>query len=286
MVTFQPIDKILVTMPAPLVDEIVTKGGIKLYIDPTFSPEFNATVTGKVCGLPTNPKSQDKEIVSKLNLGDEVAFNYKVVINKKFTHDPEKFTQMIDTPNKRMFINGKKENIIINGLPYRGDTIWVGVYLSNRGERIDGIQGNESQIERWLSQFNLSKDTPFVYKNLIHYDNQDVWQTDYIHVYAKKTDKGIESLGDRIIMKEVKVDITERAKIAKGIDLPDNSVILEYTDRGEVVSGGEALGIKKGDVVFFDRGLVEKYRFWDEEYLLIKERRVHFIYPKENLIIT
>jgi co-chaperonin GroES (HSP10) len=37
------------------------------------------------------------------------------------------------------------------------------------------------------------------------------------------------------------------------------------------------LGIKKGDIVFFDRLCVEKYNFFGKNYLIIKEKRIHGI---------
>lgn len=279
---FTPIDKVLLSMPQPLIDEIITEGGLKLFIDPTYNSEFHATVEGTVVGLPKNPKSKGKEVVKELSIGDEVAFNYKVVVDKKMTPNSGKFDAITDTPHSKVFVNNKRERLIITALRYKGNTIWTGLFLDKNGERIDGIQGRESEIERWRSQFDFSTETKFIYKNLLTHDDVDLWQADYVHIYAKKTADGIKAIGDRVLMKEIKVDITEQVKILNGIEIPDGQVIAELKDKATVVSGGEAYGIKPGDIVYFDALYVEKYKFFGEEYLIIKDRRIHSIMDKLN----
>lgn len=279
---FKPIDKVFLSMPQPLTDEIITEGGLKLYLDSSYNPEIHATVSGIVEALPENPKSKGKEIVSQLKVGDEVAFNYKVVIDKKYTPNTDKFEAVTDNPAKKIFINKKGERIIVQSLPYKGVLHWVGMYLDRKGERVDGVQGREKDVDRWLSQFDFSTDIKFVYKNLINYDDIDIWKCDYINIYAKKTADGIQALGDMVIMKEIKVDITEQVKIMKGIVIPNNRIIAELQDRAIVVSGGEIYGLSKGDRVFFDPLYVERYNFFGEEYLIIKQRRIHSIESKMN----
>jgi len=273
-----PIDKVFIKMPKPLNDEIITTGGLKLYIAPDYNPSFHTTVTGKVYGVPKYPKGLDSEIAKKLKVGDEIAFNYQVVINREAISNSEKFTALVDEPRKKIFTNIKNWRIIVNGMPYSGKIIWMGVLLDGRGERLEGIQGTESEVDRWLSKFDFSNDVSYKYRNLISWGDNDVWQSDYGFIYAKRTPKGeIESLGDRVIMMPIEIDVTLRAKMAGEIVPPDTAILAEYTDRGKVVSGGTKSGIKKGDIVFFDRLYVEKYNFFGKNYLIIKEKRIHGI---------
>jgi hypothetical protein len=72
----QPLNHVLVEMEAPLVEEIVLNGGLKLFIDGSYNVEWNCTVTGKVVGSP--------KFMSNLSQGDEVAFSYSVVADTTF----------------------------------------------------------------------------------------------------------------------------------------------------------------------------------------------------------
>jgi co-chaperonin GroES (HSP10) len=278
----KPIKKVLISIDKALNDEIITEGGLKLYLDPSYDPSFHATVTGTVKGIPTNPTKEDKSIVSQLRIGDEIAFNYKVVINREYKSNSESFQSVEKNPAKRVFLNNKRQKIMVNALPYRGKVIWVGVLLDHKNNVLDGRQGTNKEIEKWLSNFTFGEGASFVYKNLLEYDDINLWQTEAINIYAKKTSNGIVSLGDRVIMKPIFIDVTQQVKIMKGIHLPDNAVMTEYVDMAVVVSGGERIGINKGDTVMFDPLYIEKYRFFNEDYLLIKEKRIHAICQKET----
>jgi hypothetical protein len=56
--------------------------------------------------------------------------------------------------------------------------------------------------------------------------------------------------------------------------LPFQTVELRYVDRAVMVSGGEELGFKKGDILSFDPTYLEKYNLFGKEYYLIKKRRI------------
>lgn len=277
-VNITSINKVLISIDKALNDEIILEGGLKLYIAPDYNPEFHATVTGKVYSLPANPKKEDKQIINQLKIGDEIAFNYRVVISKEFKPNKESFQTIQNLNHAKVFVNNKKHKIIVNALPFKGKVIWVGCLLDGRGAPIDGRQGNAREIEKWLAQFTFGSDAPFVYKNLLSYEETDVWQAEAINIYAKKTSEGIVSLGDRVIMKPISIDVTKQVSIMNGIQLPDSSILTEYNDLGIVVSGGERIGINKGDTVLFDPLYAEKYNFFGSDYLLIKEKRVHAIW--------
>jgi hypothetical protein len=52
-------------------------------------------------------------------------------------------------------------------------------------------------------------------------------------------------------------------------------VQMRYFDRARLLSGGERLGYKPGNVVSFEEKYIERYSIFGKEYFLIKERRVN-----------
>jgi hypothetical protein len=75
-------------------------------------------------------------------------------------------------------------------------------------------------------------------------------------------------------MSPVEENIKERIEIIEGKILPYQSVKVRYQDRGKIISGGEDLGLKKGDIVAFDQKYLERYKFWGKDYYLIKKHRI------------
>lgn len=275
--TITPIKKVLLSIDKALNDEIILGNGQKLYLAAEYNIGYNATVTGKVRGLPVNlPKDQYKTI-SKLQEGDEVAFNYRVVVHRQYAPTTNRFVSIVNERHRKEYINGKRERIMMRALPYEGKLIWIGSYISHKGEPLDGIQDTEASVERWLSKFDIEGACSFTYKNLIDLDDEIVWQSDVSFLYAKKDGESVIALGDRVIMEPIEIDMTQRVNILNGIQLPDSSVLAEYNDKAKVVSGGESYGVKKGDVVLFDPLYLEKYTFWGKNYFLIRDKRINAI---------
>lgn len=274
------VGNVLLSLDKSFQDEIILNNGAKLFIDPSYNPEFNVTVTGKVQSLPENLIGEGGEIVAELNEGDEVAFNFRVVMSRKYLPKKDTFLPIEDTQIRKTFLDNKRNKIKINALPFKGGLNWVGVLLDNRGNVIDGAQGTQSEVERWFSQFTIGYDAPFFYTNLLEHEGTTLWRAEPRDIYAKKVKGGvgIKAIGDRVIMKEIVIDASKRVAITQGIHIPDGSILSTYTDKAKVVSGGEKLGIKRGDEVFFEPMYVEKYNFFGQEYLVIKNTRIHAIY--------
>ena len=275
-----PIGKVLIEVDKKFNDEIILDGGKKLFLATEYNPEFHVTVTGKVHGLPKNMKGEEGKIVAELKLEDEVAFNFRVVMLKKYLPKPNTFLPIVDKETQKILTDSSKRKIMINAIPHKGGLHWVGVLLDFRGDWIDGCQGKQSDVERWYSQFKVGYDAPFVYKNLLEIDGKDYWLADPMDIYAKKTkgSVGIKSIGDRVIMKEILIDVSKRMAIQRGIYIPDGSILSAYNDRAKVISGGEFLGIRRGDEIFFEPKYIEKYNFFGNDYLIINRRRIHAIY--------
>lgn len=282
----KPVNSVFLSMEKPLQDEILLGNGLKLFLAAEYNRSWNATVTAKIAALPIDPTGENKEISEKLNVGDEIAFSYQVVDDVTFGKSGDYFMPTIEeNPYVQRFVNSKDEVLSVTKLPPvfgKFTPIWVGLLLDRYGERIDGTQGNEREVKRWLSQFTFSGIQDYKFKNLLEVDGVDYWKCDYKYIFAKKQGDEIIALGDRIILEPIEESVKERFEIAEGIKLPYQTVKIRYMDRGKVVSGGERIGVKKGDIVSFNEQYKEPYDLWGKKYYLIKEKRVNGLWLEET----
>lgn len=277
----QPITQVLLTIPKALQDELITDSGLKLYIAPDFKKEWQASVTAIVAALPSNPHHKHKKIVSQLKVGDKICISYDVVANFDFTRDSDRFMQATeDNPHIKEFYNGKGETVRVYAMAKRAGfagVIWIGVHLDSRRELIDGVQGDESTLERWLSQFPFGKTDSYQFNNFFEYEGNDYWKCDPDQIFAVKRKGHLVAVGDRIITKPVDEEVPDQFLIN------DNGlaekVVIRHADRGRVITGGKEKGIKKEDIINFEPQFVEKYDFFGQQYFLIKE---NFVLGKWN----
>lgn len=278
--TTKPISQVLLKIDNALQDELVTDSGLKFYIDPSFKKEWQASVTATVAALPVNPHPKHKYILDQLNIGDEICMAYRVVADFSFKGDSAQFMQVTeDNPHLKEFVNGLGYWVKMYALPKRSGLIghvWVGVYTNNRMEIIDGVQGTEEELYRWMAQFPFGKTDLYTFNNLFQYEGQDYWKADLDDIFAKKVKGHLVAVGDRVICRPIDEDVPDQFLIDahKG-----HKVKIRHTDRGKVLSGGKAKGIKKDETISFDPKFCEKYTFWNKEYYLIKE---DFILGKWN----
>lgn len=274
------INHVFVEMASPLQDEIILNGGIKLYLAAEYNFEFNATTTGRVAGLPVIPKGELKEIPEQLSNGDEIVFSYQVVAKRKFKTDSERFVPTTEgNPYLKKWINSKGDVITVMAFKAAISYQWIGLVTTRTGERIDGTQGQEKDVERWLAQFAFGTgEQDFMFSNLFEVEDKDLWKVGYNEIFAKIVDGEIVALGDRVICTPIEIDGTDQVKIMNGIHLPAFSVVARLYDRATVVSGAEELGIRKGDVISFDGNYAEKYDILGKKYFIIKKKRIQGIW--------
>lgn len=286
LTTSKPINKALVSIKKAFIDEVTTDGGLTLYLDPSYAKEHNVASLGTITALSTDHKPEYNELVSRLKIGDEVAFSYRVVADFAFSSDGAQFIDtMPHNPGTfKKYTNGKGEWVVIRALPKKvAGMTWVGLYHGKGNVFIDGCQGTEADVSRWFSQFNLGKTDKYVFNNLIDIDGEELWKVEYSEIFAKK-DKGgnIVAIGDRIICEPLDVPLHEQMKALHGIELPEGSILARWQDRARVISGCKKLGLSKGDIIGFDPKYMEKYSLWGKELYLIKHRRVDFLWATAN----
>lgn len=270
-----PITQVLVQVEQAFQEELITDSGIKFYLDSSYKKEWTCSVIATVAALPIKVNPKFKHIFDELKVGDEIAVSYRIIADFAFQSDALRFMQVTeDNPHTREYVNAKGEWVKVYALksPYKPFPIWIGVHQDSRGNVISGVQGDESDVERWLAQFPLGKTDIYSFNNLFSHEGQDYWKCDIDEIFAKKVKGHWVAIGDRVICKPVQ----ERVPDERLIDAhKGHKVEMKYQDRGRVVTGGKSKGIKKDDLVSFNPRYLEKYDFSGTEYYLINEQLVN-----------
>lgn len=271
MSTLRPLSSnVLLTIEQTLIDTITTESGFKLYLVPEYNYEHNSSVTGKISALP-------KSYTGDLKVGDEVAFSYKVVSDRLFPVTSDFFVPIADDMNGacRIWYNHKGEKLRMMAHQGAISIFWVGTYFDKNGMFQYGTQGTESQVERWMhSNFKFGNCENFTFKHKFTVDEVDYWKCSIENIFAKKVGDEIVSVGDRIICNFIDIPVDKRLLKQSGIDVPESSIQYRHYDRAKIVSGGESLGYKKGDIISFEESYCEKYEMFGKQYFMIKQRRV------------
>lgn len=265
----------MLTLDKAFQDEIITPSGLRLFLDGSYNKNFTATVTGTIAALPIKAQSpKDQKILDSLNIGDEVCLSYLVVFDVEYESDGNQFMPATEgNEMMRSWISGAGEKLDVVALPGKITPTWVGYYRNKYGQLVDGTQGRQSDVERWLAQFPIGKTDRYYHRNLFNFNGQDYWKCEMQDIFAKRVNGEIISLSNRIICEPVEeeIPIEHKLQIANFGD----DVKIRYQDRGRVLSGGDRKGVKKGDVIAFQPTILEKYEFWNKEYFLVNENYVH-----------
>ena len=259
-----------------LQDEIVMANGEKLYIAAEWDIENNASVVGSVAYLPKVGKGQYKGVLDGLSEGDAVAFAYSVCAETAFNDDSENFIETSEGSDYlKFFQNGRKDKIQIMAIPGKVSPIWVGVLNDKHGNWIDGVQGKESDVNRWLAQFSFGGSDQLRFKNFFEIDGEELWKCDYGNLFCKRVGDSVVALGDWVMCEPVYIDKTTAYNLENGVSLPPMSVALKLTDRAYVVSGD---GFKEGEIIASAEKFFGRYKLWGKEYMVIKKRNINGIY--------
>lgn len=266
----------LLSVPKALNDEILMDSGLKLFLDPSYKKEWNAAVTATIAALPLKCSPQEKKILAQLEVGDTVLMSYQVVADFEYQSDGLQFMKATDeNPHIEEYTNGKGEWVKVYAMPkFTGISKiqWVGVYQDRNRKVIDGKQGTESEVKRWLAQFPIGKTDIYRFNNFFEYNGKEYWKCNLNQIFAKKVDGHLVAVGDRVICRPVEENVPREiaSKIVRGTD----DVKVRYRDRGRVLTGGKEKGIKKEQVISFQPQHLEKYEFDHKPYYLINQNLV------------
>lgn len=275
----QPITQVLLSVEKALTDELITDSGLKFYLDPTYSKEWNAAVTATIAKLPVRMTPAEKRIADQLREGDEVGISYQVVADFEFSGDGHRFMPSTeDNPHMREWVNGRGDRIGVYAMKKRRGIgiMWVGSCTDNAGRLISGEQGSESFVERWLSQFPIGKTDIYRHNNFFEYSGNDFWKCDLSQIFCKRRKGKITSVSNRVIC--TPIDEVIPANVLLLMQQADEDIKVRYQDRAKVVSGGTSKGIKPGMVIHFSPSHVEKYTMWGQQFYLINENLVQGVF--------
>lgn len=274
----QPINQVLLRIDSAFQEEIITDSGLKLYFDPTYRKEQNVSVIATIVALPLKVNPKHKYIYDSLKAGDEIAMSYRVVADFEFQSDAKRFMQTTeDNPHIKEYINARGEWVKAYALPGKISKIWVGIYQDRNRNIIDGMQGSEAQMERWLAQFPLGKTDIYTFNNLFSYKGKNYWKCDVDDIFAKKVKGHWVAVGDRTICKPIDEIVPDSILVG---ELKGQDVKIRYQDRGKILTGGKRKGLKKDEVVSFNPRYLEKYSFENKEYYLINEQLINGTWGK------
>lgn len=265
----QPITQVLLTVDKPLQDEMVTDSGLKLYLDPSYRKEWCASVIATISALPIKVDPKYKHIFDQLEVGDKVAISYQVVADFEFKSDSLQYMKVTeDNDMYREFTNSKGYWVKVYALPGKITPLWVGIHQDERTNLIDGIQGTQSQVETWLSQFPIGKTDIYSFNNLFNFEGKDYWKCNLDEIFAKKVKGHWVAVGNRVLCKPVDEQVPMQSLIKEH---QGHDVKIRHQDRAKAITGGKVKGVKKEEVVSFDPKYLEKYQFENIEYYLINE---------------
>lgn len=268
----EPISQVLLRIDKALQDELITDSGLKLYIDPSYRKEWQASVTGFIEALPIKTSPKHSRILSQLKVGDEVCVSYRVVADFAFKGDGYRFMQTTeDNPYHQEFVNGSGEWVKKYALPKRSGLIgvvWVGVYTDRYGGYVDGQQGSEEEVDRWMAQFPFGKTDDYTFNNFFSYKGQEYWKCNLDDIYAIRVNGKLIAVGDRVIGRYIEEEVPEEIK--KSLTY-SGEMKIRYQDRLRVLTGGQSLGLVKNNTVSINQGHLEKYNFYGKEYYVVKE---------------
>ncbi|MBS1730639.1 MAG: hypothetical protein JSS67_07650 [Bacteroidetes bacterium] len=267
----EAISSILLSLSKPFQDELITESGLKLFIDPTYQPEWNATTTAKIEYVPKSLKEMG------LKKGDDVAISFRVVSSREYYASSDSDFMPTTTGSElfREWVNHKNQRLTaICFMKYTGFVECSGFFSDNDG-LIDSINGSQNNIEKWLTQFSFSKPEGFKFNNIVEIDGAALWRARASDILAKKDGDTITPLTSSIMGMPIDIDLTQRVKIVNGVSLPDNSVNGRFSDRCIAVVGYPDYGIDEGDILMFDKEYVQEYTLWGKDYFFIPPEFVH-----------
>lgn len=269
-----PLSQVLLVLDKPLQDELITDSGLKLFIDPSYNKEQNVVVVATVVALPINSHPKDKKILDQLSVGDEVCISYSVVADFEFKGDRERYMETTEeNPHMKEFANGKGETVKVYAMKKASGfgVVWVGMHQDKRGDIVDGVQGSEATVERWLSQFPFGKTDEYSFNNFFEYKSKDYWKCSLDQIFAKRVKKHLVAVGDRVICKPIDEDVPLSALPST---MHHSNIKIRHQDRGRVLTGGKEKGFKKDEIISFPPTKNEKYNFFGIDYFLVNQNYV------------
>lgn len=269
-----PFDNVFVEIKARYDDEIHFNSGVKLYVDPSFNPNFHATVEGIVHSVPVNLRHSNAKINPIIRPGDTVLFSYKTVGDITFQDNTHLFR--MTTKEEGYFttwMNQERDTIRLEkGLK---DNQWVAIYTDKRGDLVAGRTGNHGECEGWISSnFKFADGEGFTYDNRFYYDDKELWKVDYSLIFAIRRNGHMRMTGDYLLFEPIVENRPELIGKSTLIRTEGDRMCIRE-DKGWLRCGARGReGMREGDVLLFDANMKEKYNVEGHPVYIVKRQYV------------
>lgn len=265
-----PSDCILVELKARYDDTIHFKSGVKLYVDPSFNPNFHATSEGIVHSVPVIMR-QNRDIDPIVRVGDTVLFSYKTVGDTSFKGNTHLFRMI--TKQEGYITEWRNQDGFQLHMEKGLRNMWAVVYANKKGDYVAGKVGTQGEVENWIAQnFQFADGEGFTYDNKIDYNGKELWRVDYSHVFAIRRDGHMRMVGPYILCEPI---VERRKALSLTLDLErapaDEFHVRE--DKGWCRCGGKG-GFHDGDVIIINPDLKEKYNIQNAPFYIVKRKYV------------
>ena len=282
-------NNLLVELDKKFQDEIITQGGLALFKDTTFNPEWNVTVSGKVASIPKKLTVGDGKVQSfwpdrvrifpNIKVGDEIIFSYMVVMNRVlsdnagdiFTKDNpiSPYTVTWSNPNglqivRTYLMNNKYECALVD---------------SNTKICFDLVEGDYSDVEEFMGKYMPTENHSFNYKNLLPYEGKDYWMVDYCNAIAIKKNNMYEMVGDFVLLQPIREPF--RGTYEGSLEIynieqdTDYRAIAKVISIGEPLLGQAKLSVQPNDTIVTDIRYVEKYHIDGNDYWVVRQKYIY-----------
>lgn len=240
-------------------DEIHFPSGVKLFIDPSFNPNWNVSCTGIAASEGWGVKT-----------GDEVLFSYKVVGDVTHESDPASFYRVTKQEGFYMeWANQNKEKLMLQAGIKKGQ--WSAVHTDKKGDLLNGFRGTQGQVENWAtSNFKFTAAEGFTFDNVLEIDGQEFWRVDPDQVFAVKGKEGWRMLNDHVLIEPIVEKVPDL--IGSILHNADGGQFRLREDKGWVRGIKGVPGVSNGDVVYFDPTFKEKYQIEGKPMYILKNR--------------
>jgi hypothetical protein len=274
-----PFDKLLVEIKAKYEDEIQFASGVKLYVDPSFNPNFHATSEGIVHSVPRSLRHANAGIDAIIKPGDVVLFSYKTVGDISFDDNTHLFR-----------MTTKEEGYVTEWMNQDRHTIrmekgfkerqWAVVYTDQYGRLLAGKVGDAGECENWIAtNFKFASGEGFTYDNQLYYEGKEMWRVDYPFVFAIRRDGHMRMVGDYLLVEPV-VENRPLKILHTNLERTEADRYCVREDKGWLRCGecGRE-GMKNGDLLVFEPNLKEKYNVGGKPMYIVKKQ---FVMGKEE----
>lgn len=268
-----PSNHLFVEITSKYSDELLFKSGVKLYVDPSFNPNFHATSEGIVHSIPKCWRDDLKDERMDIRVGDTAIFGYKTVGDITFQDGTDLF-RMTTTEEGWVTEWMNAERFTLRLMAGVEKYKWVALYLDQRLNLIEGKVGHQGECENWLAQnFRFADGEGFKFDNRVYYKDKELWRVDGRYVFGYRRDGHLHMVSDYLMVEPIIEDLPKLMLLGSELVRPESHKFCIRENKGWL-RAGEKMGLKNGDVLYFCPDMKEKYNIAGIPSYILRRRWV------------